>query len=429
MQAGFLAKSITLDESVLAEIRKVMPCAAAHLLGKLQQADFSKLDPKSIFSPVSYGAAQFAVAHLLREEPTDVVVGCSRAWIRSKFPDLADETHDVIFKLIRFIRQDNCTNAQCKIPTSWLLNGFGFWAKVFPGFQVDILPAVVETLKSAGIDCKVRGPGHLICPPKGGTELKSHIDGSPAPVLLETLMRFLDDGMRTNEQFAAHNGVQMLTHLRGGRDGSGATQTLAPMTPARYALLLRTISTAGGEAGRKFWDDSHGGPKFYCPCYTVIGTYLQTIRAIRAALPNGCDPFLASIIRDDELSVSLNWTSMAPAGDGPFVLAFPRGYLHSKAANTEAGRISLSGGISFASDGCESSIGSATRIRKLAFFEDLSMMATDPAAIARVEAQKDPFSGGATHKGIREAGPLMRKSFAPLCPTPLQSEKLSVMSE
>jgi len=418
MQSGFFAKSIPLDESVLSEIRKVMPCAGNHLLGKLQKVDVSKLDPLSKFSSISHGAAQLAVGRLLRKEPADVVVGCDRTWIRSKCPGLANETHEVIFKLIRFVRQDNCTNAQCRIPTSWLLNGFGFWAKIFPGFQVDILPVVVETLKSAGIDCKVRGPGHLVCPPKGGSELKSHIDGAPAPVLREALAKFLAGGMRSNAEFAAVNGVQTLVHLQGGRDGSGATQCLAPMSPARQALLLDTIFSAGGEQGRRFWDDSHRGPKFYSPCRAVINEYLQAIRAIKEG--GGGFPE----IRDDDLPVSLDWVTMAPREDGPFVIAFPRGYFHRKSANTEAGRISLSGGVGFSSDSEECSIEASTWVRKLAFFVNLSRMATDPAAFRLVEAETAPFNGGATHlRPGPTAADALSGAFADLCPAPAQTEK------
>lgn len=428
MRLGFLALSLQLDDATTKRILEIMTCARSLLEQRLERVELAKFDRKGELSPTDYTRACTVVRSLIELQDPDKVVFAGRDWIKQHSPiQLADTQADCVRRLIAFIRQDLCTNAQCKIASAWLSNGFGFWAKIFPGLAVPVLEAVVAAYTTAGIQCSVCGPPGLICPPKGGAQLKSHIDGAPASELRACIDRFIASGGTSNEEFAAWNGAQCLTHVKGGRQGSGATCALTPMTPARAALLLDTIAASDGAKEKAFFADSHRGPKFYTPSRKVVETYLARLHRIRAGEGNSK---VDQLIREDGLPVELGWTPMVPAEDGPFTLAFPRGYFHLKQANYDAGRISFSGGVQYGSDAQEPSVEVKSRKRKFDFIAAQSRMATDPAAIELVRAEEEPFSSGKAHdKPGKIAAQMMAPGcpFAPLAYTPAEVVRLRTL--
>lgn len=429
MDNGFLALALHLDGPTLDKIPRIMECARKLLQDRLGRVEHAKFDPRGALAPAAFEAARATVEGLIAHEDPAMLVFAGRHWIKQRCPvDLTDAEADRARHLIAFVRQDLCASAQCKIPSAWLSNGFGFWAKVFPGLAVPILEAVAAAYNAAGIHCRVRGAAHLICPPKGGAELGSHIDGAAAPALRACIGRFVDSGGTTNEEFAAWNGVQCLTHIEGGREGSGATCTLAPITPARDAILLDTIAASEGAKEKAFMADEHHGPKFYTPSKEVVAAYLARLRRIRAGEGNSR---IEKLIREDGLPLALEWCAMVPAEDGPFTLAFPRGYFHLKQANTHGGRVSLSGGVRFGSDAPETSVEAESKKRKIEYIASQSRMAADPAAIELVRAEKMPFSGGATHRCPGLAAALMAPGcpFAELVYTPEEAARLRELAE
>lgn len=424
MQRGFLALRISLDASTTAKIPEIMEGARRLLQERLSCVTRNGFDPN--VSTHTFQGARDIVCRLFSEDSPDEVVFANRAYIGAKFTNASHHVVDCAFLLVAFVRQDLCANAQCKVATAWLSNGFGFWAKVFPGLSVAVLKSAVRTYKTAGFDCHVSGASHLICPPKGGAKLNSHIDGASAVALRECIEQFLEGGSTSNKDFAQHNGVQSLVHIDGGRDGSGATCLLSPMTPARMALLLDVIALSRGAKEKAFMLDARPGPKFYTPSREVVKEYVERIRVIRASTGGS---HVEQAIRSDGLPMELGWVPMAPLEDGPFALAFPRGYFHMKQANTTAGRISLAGGLEFASDAREPSIETTSKKRKLEYISAQSRMMKDPAAIESVANEKIPFSGGKTHSYPGLAAALMapNRPFASLCFTPEEANELRAL--
>lgn len=424
MRNGFVALALDLDGPTLDKIPAIMASARKLLQDRLARVELAKFDPRGELPASTYATAHATAVLLFENQEPDKVVFADRAWIQQQCPGLVDAEVRCVRNLVAFVRQDLCTNAQCKIPSAWLSNGFGFWAKVFPGLAVPILEAVAAAYTSVGIACSVSGPAHLICPPKGGASLKSHIDGAPAAKLRADIERFIASGRYSNEDFARSNGMHDLVHVVGGREGSGATCTLVPMTPARMALLLDTIAASDGAKEKAFMLDAHRGPKFYTPSQQVKQDYLAQLRRIRGGEGNSR---MDQLVREDGLPVELAWMPMVPKESGPFAIAFPIGYFHMKSANDDSGRISLAGGVDFESDVPAHDLG--TKRRRLDYVSAQSRMATDPAAVELVRAEKIPLSEGATHRSPGLAAELMAPGgpFSPLVFTPAEAERLRAL--
>ena len=323
------------------------------------------------------------------------VVGCDGAWIRAQCPAGTPAAEvDAALALVRYVRQDLCTNAQCTTATAWLLTGFGFWTKVCPGFAPAVLAEAARVCTAAGVPCRVESPAHLICPPLRGLKLRSHIDGDGVAALRATLGRFLAAGGRSNSGFCAHNGAQTLVHLEGGRPGSGATCTLAPMTPARMALLLDTIAHAPGAEEQRF-----GRRVARAQVLRALEGGRGVLRGHRRPPParrrrRRRRPRRRRGRRRDGPPARLDRVPMVPppgAEPGPFVVAFWRGAFHRKEANT-APRLSLAGGLAAGAaapaaedDGGGSCEATARQAAQAGGWEP-GGDATDPRAVDRARA-------------------------------------------
>ena len=432
---GFCVYSLPVEEDTLRAIRAIPQMTCVLLAQRLLA---SEDDPRlhvygAELCPQERGQAAAALRTLLAEHQPDDFLFANRAALQTMLPKLTPPQVAYVFKLIGYIRQDNCATAQATIPTALLSSGFGAWTKVYPAFGLRLVSSASEQLARVGIPNRVADAPHLICPAKGGAALQSHIDGGTALQLKSTLRSFLcAHPAGTNTQFASWNGVQTLVHVQGGRSGSGATCTLSPMTPARQLLLLLVIEqyashgSRADKAEQDFFSNSSTGPKFYTPSKKVLSDVHRVLDAVRSGeqVPVYVGDWLGSLLATEPLALnsSVQWTEMVPssAEPGPFTLAFPRGYFHKKQPNNRAGRISLAGGLQCtASAGAGAGAGEGTGASSAGAKRKVNWLLTiaeTHSSVPELQLQattrlqrprQEPFEGGKSHQKLDYAYDLM----------------------
>jgi hypothetical protein len=132
------------------------------------------------------------------------------------------------------------------------------------------------------IPANIDGIPHVIHKPPGGEELKPHTDGMSMNRLISELEAHVASEDPSTMAWGQRYGLQCLAHLEGGRNDSGATYAIAPMTPMKLLVCLRAVRdgivTKALYKGTTLdaWLNGGDGPTFtdWCKCLPEFNNVL-----------------------------------------------------------------------------------------------------------------------------------------------------------
>lgn len=280
---------------------------------------------------------------------------------------------DYLRHIVQRAKQGNTAMALSKMWHAWTDAGFGMWAHVVAALGLEIAVEVARLLSALGMRAKLSHHfPHVIYKPEDGAALGPHHDQITPQQLVRELRAHVASEDPSTLAWAKTHGLQLLSHLEGGRSADGATYIIGPMTCER---LLMCLEFFGADS-----DTKTRGPYFY-----EWDRRLEDLNVMLRARgqPRLCQVPIAP--RADEGGVA----------GGAFVAGWPVGFPHGS-FKSKRRRVTIT--MPFDVRETPSDHGAPDSVAWLTDLSALVEEGEDTAAAAkRVRERTRPFADGSTH--------------------------------
>ena len=359
-----------------------------------KEAILGRFDPKD-----DNGRRNLVMVNKRKAEAETAVNGLSIA--SSKKPQLTKYVQ--FFMMVA--KQGIQTVGQNDLRWAWTGSGFGLWAKLVTKDGLELNKIAYDRVGSwfPGVERSMsKGFSHPIVKYEKSGELKTHHDQIPP---LELLTKLKKHGGKSTEEWVREHGLQMLTHVKGGRFTSGATYGIFPMNPQILRCLMQDLY----DNPQKWWGNEVNKANGYWSATTGPYDFPWEKKA----------DIIDALLKEKMASPpSLRVVSIEP-GSGrddrynrPFIVAFPVGFPHGglKTNDSEV-RFSLTVPVHLGKPMSQGAREITTR-----FLKDVATVADEGAEPNEAVAASDrimlmnPLHDGSTHRGLSVALDLVRSS-------------------